>query len=68
MVLSARLSRLKVIGRDHAAPVELYVKDRRDQFASHFAAWQRRLEGLPHLPSKWGRMTSTMSKETSVPV
>jgi hypothetical protein len=74
MVLSARLFRPKVIGRDHTAPEELYVKDRVDQFASYFAAQQRLLRsrpldavsmGLPNLPSKWGHMTSTTSKGTS---
>jgi hypothetical protein len=32
MVLSARLSHLEVIGRDHVAPEVLYEEDRRDQF------------------------------------
>jgi hypothetical protein len=43
MVLPARSSRLMVIGRDHAELKELDAEDRRDQFASHFAARQRPL-------------------------
>ena len=68
VVLSARLSHPKVIGRDHIAPEELYVKDGRDEFASHFAAQQRLLTQMQNLPSKWGRMTSTTSKVATVPL
>ena len=45
--MPARSSRLMVIGRDHAELEELDAEDRRDQFASHFAARQRPLRPGP---------------------
>ena len=53
MVLPARSSRLMVIGRDHAELKELDAEDRRDQFASHFAARQRPLRPGRPTQARW---------------